>query len=103
MLSIIHPDQTYCVPNRFISDNITLTRDILELSSSSPTQTGHVSIDQEKPFDQLEHQYLWQTLAAFGFNSVFTAIVQALYSDIVCVIKTNSGLSARTDIQRGVR
>ncbi|TWW71623.1 Transposon TX1 uncharacterized 149 kDa protein ORF 2 [Takifugu flavidus] len=75
MLSIIHPDHAYCVPNRFISDNVTLIRDILELSSSSATQTGHISIDQEKAFDQVEHQYLWQTLAAFGFNSVFTAML----------------------------
>ncbi|KAI3359133.1 hypothetical protein L3Q82_002590 [Scortum barcoo] len=30
MASIIHPDQTYCVPGRLISDNVTLIRDILE-------------------------------------------------------------------------
>ncbi|KAI3375656.1 hypothetical protein L3Q82_003720 [Scortum barcoo] len=32
MASIIHPDQTYCVPGRLISDNVTLIRDILEVS-----------------------------------------------------------------------
>lgn len=43
-MSIIHSDQTYCVPNRFISDNVTLIRDILKLSSSLAKKTGLISI-----------------------------------------------------------
>ena len=59
MASIIHPDQTYCVPGRLISDNVTLIRDVLELSNSLGIQTGLISIDQEKAFDRVENQYLW--------------------------------------------
>ncbi|KAJ3582413.1 hypothetical protein NHX12_000639 [Muraenolepis orangiensis] len=47
MASVIHPDQTYCVPGRLISDNVTLIRDILDLSSSLAISTGLISIDQE--------------------------------------------------------
>lgn len=68
MSSSIHPNQTYCVPNRFISDNVTLIRDILELSSSLATQTGLIFIDQGTAFDPAEQQYLWQTLVALRFN-----------------------------------
>ena len=103
MASIIHPDQTYCVPGRLISDNVTLIRDILELSSSLGIKIGLISIDQEKAFDRVEHQYLWQTLAAFGFNPGFIAMVRVLYSDIASVLKINGGLSAPFGIQRGVR
>ena len=74
-MAIIHPDQTYCVSHRFISDNVTLIRDILKLSSSLATQTGIISVDQDKAFDRVEHQYLWQNLAAFGFNSGFKGMV----------------------------
>ncbi|KAI3368386.1 hypothetical protein L3Q82_008089 [Scortum barcoo] len=42
MASIIHPDQTYCVPGRLISDNVTLIRDILEVSGSLAVDTGSV-------------------------------------------------------------
>ncbi|KAI3359010.1 hypothetical protein L3Q82_015394, partial [Scortum barcoo] len=82
MASIIHPDQTYCVPGRLISDNVTLIRDILEVSGSLAVDTGLISIDQEKAFDRVEHKYLWQTLAAFGFSPGFIAKIRVLYCDI---------------------
>ncbi|KAI3355603.1 hypothetical protein L3Q82_018440 [Scortum barcoo] len=63
MASVIHIDQTYCVPGRLISDNVTLIRDVLEVSSSLAVDTGLISIDQEKAFDRVEHQYLWQTFS----------------------------------------
>ena len=103
MASVIHTDQTYCVPGRLISDNVTLIRDVLEVSSSLAVDTGLISIDQEKAFDRVEHQYLWQTLAAFGFNPGFIAKIQVLYSDIASVLKINGGLSAPFSVQRGVR
>lgn len=30
---------------------------------------GLISLDQEKEFDRVEHDYLWKTLHAFGFSS----------------------------------
>ena len=103
MASIIHPDQTYCVPNRLISDNVTLIRDYLDLSSSLDIETGLISIDQEKAFDRVEHQYLWQTLAAFGFDPGFIAMIRVLYTDVASILKINGGLSAPFGVQRGVR
>ena len=47
---VIHVDQTYCVPGRLISDNITLIRHILDISSSFGLDTGLISIDQMKAF-----------------------------------------------------
>uniref|UniRef100_A0A3Q3F5N5 Reverse transcriptase domain-containing protein n=2 Tax=Labrus bergylta TaxID=56723 RepID=A0A3Q3F5N5_9LABR len=103
MGSIIHTDQTYCVPGRLISDNITLIRHVLEVSGSLAVDTGLISLDQEKAFDRVEHQYLWRTLTAFGFNPCFLAKIQVLYRDIASVLKINGGLSAPFSVQRGVR
>ncbi len=100
---IIHVDQTYCVPSRLISDNISLIRDILDLSGSLGSELGLISLDQEKAFDQVEHQYLWHMLQAFGFSSGLIAKIQVLYSDIESVLKINGGLSAPFRVQRGVR
>lgn len=65
MEHIIHVDQTYCVPSRLISDNIFLVRDILDLSGSLDCELGLISLDQEKAFDWVEHQFLWQTQGCF--------------------------------------
>lgn len=100
---VIHVDQTYCVPGRSISDNITLIRHVLDVSSSLGVDTGLISVDQEKAFDRVEHQYLWQALAAFGFNPGFIAKIQVLYRDIASILKVNGGLAAPFNVERGVR
>ncbi len=53
MEQVVHPDQTYCIPGRLISDNIVLIRDLLEISKLFDLKMGIVSIDQEKAFDWL--------------------------------------------------
>lgn len=42
-------------PGRLISDNITLIQHVLEVSGSLAVDTGLISLDQEKAFDQAEH------------------------------------------------
>ncbi|XP_063765417.1 transposon TX1 uncharacterized 149 kDa protein [Eleginops maclovinus] len=97
MEHVIHVDQTYCVPSRLITDNVTLIRDVLDLSSSLGCKLGLISLDQEK------HQYLWQTLEAFGFSSGLIAKIQVLYRDIESVLKINGRLCAPFKAERGVR
>lgn len=60
MASVVHGDQTYCVPG----NNVTLIRDVLDLSSSLGINVGLISLDQQKAFDRVEHQYLWLLLAS---------------------------------------
>ncbi len=89
---MIHYDQTYCVPNRSIFDNITLIRDVLEVSKLFGINIGLISLDQEKAFDRVEHLYLWHTLQAFGFNSRFIDMIKTMYCEIESVIKINGSL-----------
>lgn len=103
MGQVVLSDQTYCIPGRSIMDNITLIRDILDVSGYLDLDIGFISIDQEKAFDRIEHQYLWNTLDAFGFGSTFRGMIQVLYRDIESVLKINGGLSAPFEIGRGIR
>ena len=48
MASVIHPDQTYCVPGRLIRDNVTLIPDVLDLSSSLAIETGFISLTRKR-------------------------------------------------------
>ncbi|KAI7804376.1 pol-like protein [Triplophysa rosa] len=65
MDQVIHPDQTYCVP------------------------------DQEKAFDRVEHVYLWRVLEAFGFCKKFINQVKVLYSDVESILKAGRSFSLR--------
>ncbi|KAK3508438.1 hypothetical protein QTP70_029443, partial [Hemibagrus guttatus] len=92
MDSIIQVEQTFCVPNRSIIYNVSLIRDILDVSSSLAVDLGLISLDQEKAFDRVEHQYLWKTLEAFGLSPGLTAMM--MYQDAESVLKINGELSA---------
>ncbi|KAK3556545.1 hypothetical protein QTP70_009454 [Hemibagrus guttatus] len=76
MDSVIQTDQTYCVPSRSIIDNVSLIRDILDVSRSLAVDLGLISLDQEKAFDRVEHQYLWKTLEAFGLSPSLIAMMK---------------------------
>ena len=103
MDQVVHRTQTYCVPGRSIVDNVSLIRDILEVSGSLGFDAGLVSLDQEKAFDRVEHRYLWKVLHRFGLSSGFIAKTMVLYEGIESVLKINGGLCRPFDVGRGVR
>ena len=82
MDQLIHQSQTYCVPGRSIVDNVSLIRDILEVSCSLGLDTSLVSLDQEKAFDRVEHRYLWKVLQRYGLSPGLIAKMKVLYEDI---------------------
>lgn len=100
---VIHQDQTYCVPGRNILDNVSLIRDILDISDSLGIKTGLISLDQEKAFDRVEHHYLWKTLESFSLSPGLMAMIKVLYRDIESVLKINGSLSGPFKVCRGVR
>ncbi len=59
-------NQTYCIPNRTIMDNLFLLRDVIDLAHMDNINLGIFSIDQEKAFDRVDHFYLFSALKAFG-------------------------------------
>ena len=82
------------MPGRFISDNVSLIRDILDVSGSLDLEFGLISRDQEKAFDRVEQSHLWKTLECFGLSPGLIAMIRVLYQDIESVLKINGGLSA---------
>lgn len=61
-MEVVHADPTYCVLGRRISDNIHLIQHVLDISGSLGVDTGLISSDQEKAFDQGEQHHLWKAL-----------------------------------------
>ncbi|KAK1901664.1 putative 149 kDa protein [Dissostichus eleginoides] len=78
MDQVVDRTQTYCVPGRSIVDNVSLIRDILEVSGSLGLDTGLVSLDQEKALDRVEHRYLWKVLERFGLSPGFIAEIKSI-------------------------
>jgi hypothetical protein len=69
--SVVHKDQTYFIPGCSITDSLFLIRDMLDLSRVSNVNFRLVSFDQEKAFDGVEHEYLFNVMSVFGFGKCF--------------------------------
>ena len=100
---IIHPNQTYTVPTRTIYNNISLLRDTINVANTNNLPLGIVSLDQEKAFDRVDHQWLFRTLSAFGFGDNFISHIQLMYSSPECLLKVNHELTAPFRFSRGIR
>ncbi|KAK0155412.1 Transposon TX1 uncharacterized protein [Merluccius polli] len=87
MEHLIHRDQTYCVSGSSMVDNVHLIRNVLDVSNSLGCNTGLISLDQEKAFDRVEHNFLWRVMERFGFSAGFIAKIKVLYSDVESVLK----------------
>ena len=51
---MVHRDQTYCIPNRSIFDNLFLVHDIITTAAYQKLNLGLLSLDQEKAFDRVD-------------------------------------------------
>ncbi|CAM2095972.1 unnamed protein product [Caretta caretta] len=103
LVDVIHPDQTYTVPDRSIFDNLFLVRDLLELGCRDGLSFTLLSLDQEKVFDRVDHGYLLSTLQAFGFGPQFVGFLHVLYTSAECLVKLNWTLTEPVSFGRGVR
>lgn len=100
---LIHPDQSYCIKNRCIRDNLFLIRDVIDYSMSNNIDVGILSLDQEKAFDRVDHSYLFDVLSEYGFGNVFISWIRLLYEKAECMVKVPGGLSMPIQVRRGIR
>ena len=64
---------------------------------------GLVSLDQEKAFDRVDHEYLFNVMSVFGFGKSFVTCVKLLYAGASCMVKVGGGLSRPVWVRRGIR
>lgn len=100
---IIHTNQTYCVADRTIIENIFLIRDIIDMCKNyNNINFGIVCLDQDKAFARVDHSHLFSPVRAFGFGDGFLAWFSLLYHGAQCLVKTEAGLSWPIPVQRGI-
>ncbi|CAM2111430.1 unnamed protein product [Caretta caretta] len=103
LADVIHPDQTYTVPDLSIFDNLFMVRDLLELGSRDGLSFALLSLDKEKAFDRVDHGYLLSTLQAFGFGPQFVGFLRVLYASSECLVKLNWTLTELVSFGQGVQ
>ena len=103
MASVVHSDQTCGVPGRSIFSNLQLVRDLLDMINKTNETGILVTLDQEKAFDRVDHDFLMRTLAKLGFGPVFCQWVALFYNKVFSRIICNGNLTNPIFLGRGVR
>jgi exonuclease III len=101
--SLVHLDQTSSVPGRSILDNLHLVRNIIDYLDFKKLPGILVSLDQEKAFDRVSHQFLFSVLKNYGFGPQFQRWIRLIYTDISSSVLVNGYLSPKFFLTRGVR
>ena len=99
---MIHQDQT-CVPERHIEDNIHIVQNLIDHINKTDGEIALISIDQEKAFDRMSHNFIIKTLNKFNFGENFIKWVKTICTGTKSFVKVNGYKTFEFDIERGVR
>ncbi len=99
--TIIHPDQTGFMPGRQMFSNLRRLLNIMYMKHTS--EATIISLDAQRAFDQVEHQYMLSTLEEFGFGPSFRNWIEIIYSQPAASVITNQNISQPFRIHRGNR
>ena len=100
---LIHQDQTCSIKGRCIQDNCHYLRDLIHEINTENQKGLTLSLDQEKAFDRVDHQYLFNILNHYGFSEIFINWIKLLYNNISSAVLVNNHISEQFQITRSVR
>jgi len=100
---IINEDQAGFLKGRYAGENIRCILDIAEHLVLEQTPALLVSLDIERAYDNLHHDFLFKAMMAFGINLEFCSMVKALMAGSSSHVVNNGFLSNPISIQKGVK
>jgi hypothetical protein len=100
--TLIHPDQVGFIPKRSIFNHIRLVSTIINYAEVMEEDSAIIALDQEKAYDKIKHDYLWEVLQTFNVPVEFIDIVKSLYENAHTSIAINGVLSKPFKVTRGV-
>ena len=68
---IIKNDQTAYVANRFLGESVRLISDVLDITKTLNIDGYLMTVDIQKAFDSVDHNFMYACLKRFGFDERF--------------------------------
>ena len=99
---VVGSTQAYSIPGRDIADTISSIRDTIEYMKRDKGGIV-VSLDLNKAFDRVDHDYLYRVLDKFGFGHRLVGWIKRMYDRAVSCVKINGIVTDAFRLERSVR
>lgn len=99
---VIARDQVSFMKNCQISNLTYQIKTLLDCCEVTEQNGVIVCLNQEKAYNRIQHDYLWESLCTYGIPRSFIYIVQTLYSNTTTTIIINGIHSTPFPVMRGV-
>ena len=100
---LVHEDQAGFITGRHATNHTELANLVIHSCAVKGVNGAIVSLDQEKAYDRVMHDFLWKTLDKLNFPTRFTGLIRTLYESARTTVMINGVQSPKFDIIRGVR
>ena len=100
---IIKNDQTAYVANRFIGESVRLISDVLNITKTLNIDGYLMTVDIQKAFDSVDHNFMYACLKRFGFDESFIKWIRVLYEKQESCVLNGGHSTGYFPLQRGVR
>ena len=101
--SLIMPDQTAYVANRFLGESVRLISDVLETTKKLNIGGFMLTIDIEKAFDSVDHAFLFAILDKLGFDKNFIEWIKVLHKNQESTVMNGGSSTGFFPLSRGSR
>ena len=100
---IIKNDQTAYVANRFLGESVRLISDVLNIAKTLNIDGYLMTVDIQKAFDSVDHNFMYACLKRFGFDESFIRWIRVLYEKQESCVLNGGHSTGYFPLQRGVR
>ena len=101
--NILSDAQAAYIPGRDINFNNRLIRQARAYAVKNNLDYCVVSLDAQKAFDSVSHEFLIKVLEVYGFPQEFILVFRTLYEGLSSVVQVNGFLSNEFKIANGVK
>ena len=101
--TLISPDQTGCISNRFIGENTRILYDTITYCNNENVSGLLVVVDYAKAFDMIEWTFIDQCLHLFKFGDVLIKWIQILRLNSISRVEQNGHFNQNIELSRGCR
>lgn len=100
---IIEEEQTCGILGRTIFENLYIVRDTIEYTKDHGIPAYLISLDFQKAFDSVDHDFLEKTLQTFGFGPVYTSFIMSTLRDSLALAMNGGCFTAGIELGRGLK